>query len=271
MESGETSIQHDPQVYGSLPFAWAARSDTGRLRDNNEDAYLIEPEAGLFILSDGMGGHRGGELASIFVTRELSVQIEAGFHKLRSQSRRSILHLIKRSIRRYSDQVRLEGDSESGCKDMGATVVVVMICGGRAYVANLGDSRLYRYRNQKLRQISRDHSVVGELIEAGKLRPDQAENHEAEGQITQYMGMDQKAAPHLRSFLLQRNDRLLLCSDGLTDMLSDQHIAPILQQNPDPQDAVDQLIGQANEAGGVDNITAVLIDYSRTPRTAAAS
>ncbi len=266
-ESSENPVQHDPQVYGSLPFAWAAKSDVGRCRENNEDAYLVEPEAGLFIVSDGMGGHRGGELASVFVTRDLSVLIEAGFHKLRSQSRRAILNLIKRAIRRHNDQVRAEGDSESGYKDMGATVVLAMIHSGRAYIANLGDSRLYRYRNHKLTQITRDHSVVGELIEAGKLHPDQAEDHEAEGQITQYMGMDEKAAPHLRSFKLEKNDRLLLCSDGLTDMVDNLTISQILEQNPDPEPAAEQLIRQANNAGGADNITTIIIDYNRIPRT----
>ena len=266
-ESSESPIQHDPQVYGSLPFAWAAKSDAGRCRENNEDAWLVEPEAGLFILSDGMGGHRGGELASAFVTRDLSVLIEAGFHKLRSQSRRAILNLIKRAIRHHNDQVRAEGDSESGYKDMGATVVLAMIHSGRAYIANLGDSRLYRYRNHKLTQMSRDHSVISELIEAGKLHPEQAENHEAEGQITQYMGMDEKAIPLLRSFKLQKNDRLLLCSDGLTDMLKDNEIAQILEENPDSEPAVEQLIQEANHAGGADNITTILIDYNRPPRS----
>lgn len=261
MESEQTIRPPDPQLYGSLPFAWAAGTDTGRCREQNEDAYLIEPEVGLFILSDGMGGHRGGELASVFVTRDLSVLIEAGLHTLRAHSRRAVLNLIKRSIRRHNKQVRMEGQSEAGFKDMGATVVLALIQAGRAYIANLGDSRLYRLRRGRLTQLSRDHSVISELIEAGKITPDQAEGHEAEGVITQYMGMDKKAVPFLRSFMLEKNDRLLLCSDGLTDMLTEEQIGGILMDQPDLDLAVEMLIKQANHAGGADNITAICIEY----------
>ncbi len=260
MESLETPIHLDPQAYGSLPFTWAVCTDVGKVRQTNEDAYHIEPETGLFIVSDGMGGHRGGEVASAFVVNDLSVSIDAGFHKLRSKNPRPIRKLIERAIRRHNKQVLAEAENESGYKDMGATLVLALIHDRRATIANLGDSRLYRCRAGSLTQLSRDHSVVGELIEQGKLEPEQVENHEDEGVITRYMGMPERAEPHIKSFRLKKNDRLLLCSDGLTDMLTDTQIRDILSQNPDPSAAAKTLIDQANNAGGHDNITVVLID-----------
>ncbi len=262
MESGEHSIHYNPQAYENLPFTWAVCSDTGKVRQTNEDAYHIEPESGLFIVSDGMGGHRGGEVASAFVVDDLSVSIDAGFGRLRSRGPRAIRRLIQRSIRAHNRQVRMEADSEAGYRDMGATVVLVLIHAGRVTAANLGDSRLYRCRKGRLVQLSRDHSVINELIEQGKLTPDEADNHEAEGQITQYMGMPERAAPFVRSFLLRKGDRLLLCTDGLTDMLSDGQIRAVLESRPEATAAAQTLVRQANEAGGVDNITVVVIDYS---------
>jgi len=260
MESTGIPIEIDPQAYGSLPFTWAVRSDVGKVREINEDAYLVEPETGLFIVSDGMGGHPGGEIASAFVASDLSVTIDTGLHKLRSDSRHAMRRLIKRAIRQHSRQVRIEGQNESGYKDMGATVVLALVHNGRATIANLGDSRLYRFRRGKLTQLSRDHSVIGELIEQGKLRPEEAENHAAGGMITQYMGMEKKPRPYIKSFQIKKNDRLLLCSDGLTDMLSDVEIQSVLSQNPDADAAVQTLVKQANNAGGADNITVILID-----------
>ncbi|MCF7955384.1 MAG: protein phosphatase 2C domain-containing protein [Phycisphaerae bacterium] len=261
MSAHHSDIQHDPEMFKGLDFNWAALTDTGLCRDKNEDAFLIEPEIGLFLVSDGMGGHPGGDLASDFVAGNLSVLIESSLHSLRSQNTPSIRRLLKRSIHRQSNEVRWEGQSESGYANMGATVVLCLLIGGRAHVANLGDSRLYRLRKNNLMQISRDHSVVNELIEAGKLEPENADGHHASGLITQYMGMDEPAEPDIRSFKLCSADRLLLCSDGLTDMLDETEIKTILQENADPQKAAKTLVELANKAGGYDNITVIVIDW----------
>lgn len=256
----QSDIQHTPEMFDRLPFDWAAKTDKGLYRDNNEDSFLIEPEIGLFLISDGMGGHQGGEIASDFVSQNLSVQVEIALHSLRSKSPRSIRRLLKKSIRCHNKEVFWEGHSESGFKNMGATVVLCLLMDKRAYVANLGDSRLYRFRKNRLTQISHDHSVVNELIESGDLDPSKADEHHSVGQITQYMGMDEVARPAIRSFQLLQGDRLLLCSDGLTDMLADPAIKTVLSQNKSPDDAVRHLIQQANQAGGDDNITAIVID-----------
>lgn len=154
----------------------------------------------------------------------------------------------------------VEGTSESGYKDMGATVVVALIVNERIYVANLGDSRVYRFRNGRLSQLTKDHSVISELLEQGHIGPEDVEKHDAQGQITHYIGMEEDASPHVRSFLSQKGDRLLLCTDGLTDLVNDRAIARILRGTHDCQAACDALVKAANSAGGTDNATVVIAD-----------
>ncbi len=155
-----------------------------------------------------------------------------------------------------------EGTSENGYKGMGATVAVALLIGERAYIANVGDSRIYRFRRNKLRQLTKDHSVVSELLNEGRIEPEEAEDHDAQGQITRYIGMEERAQPYIRSFLLRRGDRLLLCTDGLTDLAADEVIAAILGQNPGCQAVCEALVKAANSAGGTDNITVVIADWS---------
>jgi len=159
----------------------------------------------------------------------------------------------------------MEGTSEAGYKGMGATIVLALLMEDRAYIANLGDSRAYRYRKGRFIQLSKDHSVISELVQKGVVEPGQADDHENQGQITHYAGMDEKAKAYLRSFRLQEDDRLLLCTDGITDMMEDKKISQILSKAPDPQKACAKLISAANDAGGQDNITVIIIDWRRKP------
>jgi len=246
----------------SGPFKWAGASDIGKEREENEDSYIVEPESGLFIVSDGMGGHRGGKLAASIVTEDLSAIIDAGLHKLRSSSPRAIRRMLGKTIMEQNRHLHMEGTSESGYKGMGATLVMALLREGRAYIANLGDSRMYRLRKMRFVQLTRDHSVVTELIDAGEIKPEDAEDHDAAGEITHYVGMEDKAAAHLHSFALVRGDRLLLCTDGLSGLVSDNMIAAILRGKAEPQEACDELVRAANSAGGHDNITVVVIDWN---------
>ena len=240
---------------------WGAASDVGRVRDENEDSFVVEAELGLFLVSDGMGGHRGGALASKIVAEDLPVMIETRLAKLRGYSPRAIRSMLKRTIAEQNRQLQMEGTSEAGYKGMGATVVVVLLRDGRAYVANMGDSRMYLVRKGRLWQRSRDHSVVSSLLRRGKIDAEEAANHHARGQITRYVGMEEKGRAYVRSFMLKDGDRLLMCTDGLTDMLSDKAIAKILKEQADPQAACQALVRAANAAGGHDNITAVVVDW----------
>jgi PPM family protein phosphatase len=243
------------------PFRWSAETHVGKLRQENQDRFFADPEPALFLVSDGMGGHRGGALASGIVVEDLPVMIENALDKLRVGTPRTIRALLERTIAEQSRQLQLEGTSESGCKDMGATIVLALLRNGRCFVANVGDSRAYRFRAGRLQQLTRDHSVVSELIEKGRIEPEDALKHAASGQLTLYVGMEEKARSHVRSFSLKKDDRILLCTDGLTDMLSDETIAAILKAQSDPQTVCTSLVTAANDAGGHDNITALIIHW----------
>lgn len=256
-------MEKDPvdALSASLPFRCAGLSHIGKVREENEDTFIMDPELGLFVVSDGMGGHQGGELASNIVTEDLPVMIEVRLDKIKVGSPATIRSLFKKAIVEQSRQLHMEGTSETGYKDMGATLVVAMIRNNRAYIANLGDSRIYRFRNRRLLQLTKDHSVVSELLDKGKIKPEEAENHEAQGEITHYIGMEDKVRPYIRSFLLKKGDRLLLCTDGLTDEIDDKAIAAILAGKQDCNQTCKALVDAANTAGGHDNITVVIVDW----------
>lgn len=245
----------------SLPFRWASASDTGKVRQENEDSLLVEPEIGLFLVSDGMGGHRGGALASKIVSEDLPVMIENGLNEISSSDARTVRSLFKRAIIEQSRQLQMEAESETGYKGMGTTLALALLKDGRAYIANLGDSRIYRLRNKKFLQLTKDHSAVSELLDKGKIDFTEARNHPDAGQITHYVGMEEKAVPFIRGFALKKDDRLLLCTDGLTDMLDDKSIAEILTSEHVCKTACVSLITSANTAGGCDNITVVVVDW----------
>jgi PPM family protein phosphatase len=264
----ESQINRKMQLAGTVsppaPFRWGAETHVGKLREENQDRFFADPEPGLFLVSDGMGGHPGGALASGIVAEDLPVMIENALDTLRVGTPRTIRTLLERTIAEQSRQLQLEGISESGYKDMGATIVLALLRNGRCFIANVGDSRAYRLRTGRLIQLTRDHSVVSELVEKGRIEPQDAPNHAASGQLTRYVGMEENVRSHVRSFSLKKDDRILLCTDGLTDMLSDEAIAAILESGADPQTACNALVTAANDAGGHDNITALIIDWLKS-------
>jgi len=248
-----------PQVTG--PLSWGAASDIGKVREENQDAFAAEPEAGLFLVIDGMGGHRGGQVAAKMIAQDLPPVIELAIDRLRRRSPRAIRRTLKRVIAKQNRHVHREGDSESGYVGMGATLVVLLLLGDRAYAANVGDSRIYRWRAGRLRQLSVDHSVISELLEAGHITSDEVETHDALGVVTQYMGCPEGVEPSVRSLALAPGDCFLLCSDGLTDLVDDIRMGAILAGETEPQEAAEKLVAAANDAGGHDNITAIVVHW----------
>lgn len=244
------------------PFEWGGARDRGRVRERNEDVFVAQPELGLFLVLDGMGGHPAGDVAAEVMAAELPAAIEQDLPAMRSHRPGDICERLGQLIREQSTRLFLRGFSTPGREGMGATLALVLLLEGRACVANLGDSRVYRLRAGRLVQLSRDHSVIAELLAGGEIEPDDAAGHRARGLVTQHLGMPGRADPCVRSFALKPGDRFLLCSDGLTDMVKDTTLREILNGQSNCQDACDMLVQLANAQGGYDNITAVLVHWT---------
>jgi len=238
----------------------ACESDIGKVRDHNEDAYFMDIENNLFIVSDGMGGSQAGELASKVVVEVLPKIIYKRLEKLESHSTKSIKISLKSAIMDLGRRLLEESAERVGLKGMGATVVLVLLRDGKTYIANMGDSRAYLYRNKHLKQLTEDHSVVGILLRNCEITPEEAKVHPARGRLSRYVGMEDEVFADVHTLAVKAGDRLLLCTDGLTNMLSDEVIANVLKKRSDPQTACQTMVDAANAAGGTDNITVVVAD-----------
>jgi PPM family protein phosphatase len=246
----------------------AGHSHRGQVRRINEDRWFADSSRGLFIVADGMGGGPHGEVAAEAVVRSLPLLLKSA---LKSASRREPEALKKQlcdALILLSDQIRDESSQSAELEGMGSTVVAVLVTGCSCVVAHLGDSRAYLWRNDELELLTVDHSLVQLLMESGEILPDELETHPARGQLTRFVGMPAPALPEARWFALQAHDRIMLCSDGISGMLSGMELAAILGKDSSPDIAVRDLVDAANTAGGRDNLTSVLIqcEASRTSR-----
>lgn len=219
-----------------------ARTDVGRVRKGNEDSYTAsEP---LFAVADGMGGHQGGEVASSLAL-EVIGKGDGTLEEL---------------VREANDAVYRRAAQDPGLAGMGTTLTVLRADDEVLRLAHVGDSRAYLLRAGKLQRLTKDHTVVERLVDEGRLTPEEAEIHPQRSILTRALGVDEALQVDQESIEPRAGDRLLLCSDGLTGMVDEDRIARILTENADPQAAADALVAAANEAGGQDNVTAVVID-----------
>ena len=217
-----------------------AQTDRGMVRENNEDAFLVDNRFGLYMVSDGMGGVEGGEVASYIVVHDLPPLIKQSYQKKRDIPSVKLHSLLQEKIHAVNDLIYREGQ-ERGLHGMGATLVSCLIKKDQALITHLGDSRCYLFRNNTLTLMTKDHT---DPIERNAL--------------LKVMGMAEHVQADMRVLDLKEGDRLLLCSDGLNHLLSDQVIEEACQNTPSTK-LVQQLIDQSNQAGGYDNITIVLI------------
>ena len=236
-------------------------SDVGRVRKRNEDSLSADPAAGLFIVADGMGGHLSGDVASRIVVEALPALVFSSLDGVTDIASDQAAGKVCGAILRLSERMRLESEGKPGFAGMGSTMVMALIRNGVALVAHLGDSRAYIFRNGVLRMLTRDHSVVQFLYDAGEIKWNEMEKHPAKNQITRYVGMGGEAEAEARAFPLAAGDRILLCSDGLTGMVEEARIASALLAEPDTELACKKLVGLANESGGKDNITVIVLDW----------
>jgi len=236
-------------------------SDAGRVRKHNEDACHVDVDHGLFLVSDGIGGAHAGALASEIVVKILPQMIEERISKLEKPTSKEIKLSLCEAIIELSQQLHSKSRDQIGLKGMGATIVLALMRRRLAYIAHLGDSRAYIFRDNQLKQLTEDHSIVGILLRHGDITPEEATEHPAKGRLSRYVGMEGEVYPEVRSITIRKDDRLLLCSDGLSGVLTDSVIADFLRVNPDPQIACKTLVDAANAAGGKDNITIVVVDW----------
>jgi len=233
------------------PFKLVAAgvTDVGRVRDGNEDDFIDQVDRlGLVAVADGMGGHRAGEVASATALEALRAAVANG-------------RSLRDAIEGANDAVLQKSESHRELHGMGTTLTAGMLgSDGQLVVGHVGDSRAYLVRDGELTQITNDHSLVEEMVRGGELTPEQAEVHPRRSIITRALGIDPQVEVDEYPIDLRLGDRILLCSDGLTTMVRPDDIAGILNRQHDPKRAAQLLVDAANEAGGEDNVTAVIID-----------
>jgi len=232
----------------------AAATDVGRVREGNEDSFLVEDP--LFAVADGMGGHRGGEVASRLALETLESVFRRGTGDLDEQVQEANRAVFERSM---LDR-RVAG--------MGTTLTAALVEGDRVRLAHVGDSRAYLLRNGDLFQLTEDHTLVRRMVAEGEITEEEARVHPHRNVMTRAIGMDMWVDVDDLIVEVRGGDRLLLCTDGLTGMLPEHRIRDVLVETPDPQHAADRLVAEANAAGGVDNITVVLVDLHDDPPAA---
>jgi PPM family protein phosphatase len=239
----------------------AGLSDQGLLRLQNEDHWHADAEQGVFIVSDGMGGRVAGEVASRIVIEVFPSYIMQQLGDLHDLSSPAAIGIVHATLVELSDLIYKESSKRPDFFGMGATLVLALIRKAYALIAHVGDSRFYLWRQEQLIRLTKDHSLVQTLIDLGQISLEEAANHPARSQITQFIGMSDQIVPEIQGLVLHSGDRLLLCTDGLTGMVPDDSIAEILHAHPLPEQACLQLIAAANAAGGKDNITVVIVDW----------
>lgn len=237
----------------------AHKTDTGRVRQNNEDSIKVDQANGIFLLADGMGGHQAGEVASDLAVSQAYAHLVTAVADAPGNG--DISRSLAESTLLAHDTVREKSDTTPELKGMGTTLVQLVIKNGKAHICHVGDSRAYHLRRAKLRQITKDHTLGQRLVDNKLLLPEQVPPSKWHT-LTLAVGLSEVLVPELNEVELEAQDWLLLCSDGLTDMLTDQEIEHLVtRHHADLEQAVEALVESANNKGGRDNISVVLVRY----------
>lgn len=233
-------------------------TDIGKKRKMNQDyVYRNDEPVGalpnIYIVADGMGGHRAGDYASRF-------SVEETVRQIRSSQETAPREIIGKALRRVNSQLYFTSGHSEEMKGCGTTIVIAVVTGDELLCANVGDSRLYIIGESAIRQVTIDHSLVQEMIQAGSLTREKARRHPDKNVITRAVGAENYIDVDFFRTRLNRGDVLLMCTDGLTNMVEDERIRELVRQPGSLQERAQALIDMANEAGGVDNVSVVLID-----------
>jgi protein phosphatase len=282
---------HDDTARLNLPRPLTVRTfgitDRGRVRPSNEDQFLIaeltkamriwqtslaedsaqfgEEHGHLFLVADGMGGHRGGRHASalaVVAIQQFTLNTLKWFFDSNPQEAQRVLAQFQTALREADAVVREEAAEHTEFKGMGTTVTMAYHLNAQLCVVHVGDSRAYICRDNRLHQLTRDHTLVGELVSSGALQEEDVASHRFRHVITNVVGGNEAGVKvEAHAMEVRAGDRLLLCSDGLTEMVPNEAIAATLLAEPEPEAACLSLLAQANEAGGRDNITVVIVRF----------
>ncbi|MGA2082754.1 MAG: Stp1/IreP family PP2C-type Ser/Thr phosphatase [Holophaga sp.] len=247
------------------------RTEVGCVRKHNEDNFLMEPDLGLFVVADGLGGHAAGEVASRIVVDKISTFIAhtaerdrtwpVEYEKDLSYDGNRLKASLLLADQGILDDIRANPERES----MGSTVVACLVHGDLATLIHVGDSRAYLLNPEGIQQITQDHSWVAEQVANGILTPEEARRHPFRNVITQALGNGGDLDLAIRELQVKELDRILLCTDGLSGMVQDKEIWGIVQSAPDAEAAAEELISRAMENGGEDNITVVIVAFDPAP------
>ncbi len=236
-----------------------ATSDVGKAREINEDYFSIsynDDEIQLFILADGMGGYNGGEVASKLAVTTAKNYIVTNYEKT-EKDKDSLLELVKSSSQYANMVVYEKAQQNTEISNMGTTLDICLIYDSKAFISHVGDSRIYRIRKDTIKKITKDHSYVQQLIDEGKITNEESINHPDKNMLMKALGVSTFVEPDTLIKGFVKDDIVLMCSDGLTNMVSENEIYKIIKENP--ADATKMLVQRANDLGGADNITAIII------------
>jgi protein phosphatase len=247
-----------------MNYEFFAQTDTGRMRGNNEDSVMFNAEVGLAILADGMGGYNAGEVASSMATAYIGADMGQW---LQTAGRQAVSRDVRRALETSAERANraifnasLASPQYSG---MGTTLVVSVFLPDRLLVGHVGDSRCYRWRSGGLAQITRDHSLLQEQLDAGLITPAQAATASHRNLVTRAVGVEETVLLEITEHPVESGDLFLLCSDGLSDMLTDASIASILLEGGSLAEQAGRLVDSANAQGGRDNISVLLVKAGR--------
>ena len=250
-----------------MKYEFFARTDCGRVRSNNEDAVSVDAEANVAVLADGMGGYSAGEVASSMAAT--FIRTEMG-RWLNQPSAPPTSHDIRRALEICVDNANQAiydaAFSNPDYAGMGTTLVVSVLSGERLVLAHVGDSRCYRLRAGVLKQITRDHSWLQEQLDAGLLTPQQAAVSNSRNLVTRALGVEPTVLVEINEFKMESNDLLLMCSDGLSEMLDQNEIAALVATDETLEEKTSRLIAAANANGGRDNISVLLVQAGQAQR-----
>jgi PPM family protein phosphatase len=247
-------------VASDLQFA--GLSDIGRVRTSNQDRWGADTDHALFMVADGVACSTDGGLAAHLVVELLPTYVARYLQADRDGSTAS--ESLGRAVTEFCADFRAYAKTDPRVAGANSTLVAVVVSGTRALVAHLGDSRAYLYREQQLQRLTRDHSLIQELIDAQEVDVEDADKHPGRNIVTRHIAMYPRALPDTAVVELHPGDRIMLSSDGLHGVVDDPALAQILDEHPECDDACAALIDAANQAGGPDNITAVVIDVAET-------